>query len=205
MTGQQTSLYAYSGKNFAVIRGFYTVMRFALTSLYFGILIPMLNELVLCIVSWFKAGEVPSLTDFVTAAFMTAWSPIAFGAPALAAGLVFALLVTVFRHRTVACLVTPVVCVALTVFYLGQYVHVENNMTYHLSATMQRISAIDAALFGLLLSVLASTVLKSFLMPFRQAKPVLIKSEIERAATKSASPSALVSRLKAPSVRFEPV
>lgn len=164
---EHQSLYAYKANAGIITRGLYGIVRFGLTALYFGILIPMLNELMLCLVSWYQVGTMPTLTDLGSAAFMMVWSPIAFGMPAFLAGLVFALLVTVFKRGVLACLITPVICVALTVFYMSGYTHMEMNVLYYLSTTMQQVSSVSAGLFGLLLSVLACTVLKSFFMPFR--------------------------------------
>ena len=175
MVQERKSLYAHEEDAGVVTRGLYGGVRIFLTGLYFGILIPMLNELVLCVLSWCRAGGLPNSTEFISAVFMVVLSPIAFGYVVFVAGLVFGILAGLFKSRTVACLVAPVVCVVLTLVFMKQYVYVENDMAYYLSGTMQWVSSVNAGVFGLLLAVLACTGLKRFLMPWRSSSPEVVR------------------------------
>ena len=167
MAQEQQSIYAH-GKNAGIMtHRVYGGVRIFLTGLYFGTLIPMVNELVLCVLAWCKAGELPNLTDLCSAAFLMAWSPIAFGYSAFLAGMLFAVLLSLFKNKVIACLVAPVVCVVLTVIDMRQYVYVENNVAYYLSATMQWVSSVNAGILGMFFAVLACTVLKSIFMPLQ--------------------------------------
>lgn len=203
MNEQSQSLYACKSNKSLLLQGMYNIFRFFLTGVYFGILIPMLTEIVLCLLAWSQAENAITFTDIGSAILMTLWSPIAFGFPAFLSGLAFAVFATLFKNRLLLCLTTSLIAAGLTAYFLRQYSYAENNIIYHISSTMLYMSVACSFLWSVLFSLLACTTFSVFFMPFKATQPA--KKEPTTIKKQRRSLTILTSPFKASSIKFEPV
>ena len=162
----QESLYAYAINASFVRRFALDFARIVFTALCFGVVLPMLNELLLCVYSWVQADEWPHINALISSIFLVAWAPIAFGLPALFTGLFFAVLLTCLKCRITVCIFTSAFAAIATILYMRQYSYVDEDVLYQLSVGMQNLSSINTGLLALISSVLACSALKKYFMPF---------------------------------------